>query len=75
MIIGTGQKDLFQLSKAASMFWFKDRSGLSMAPVLGEIVTDCESTHDEVLLSFLSVADVSLLVMNYASSSFFPGRR
>ena len=35
------------------MFWFKDRSGLSIAPVLGEIVTDCENTHDEVLLSYL----------------------
>ena len=51
--IGTGQKDLIQLRKAASMFWFKDRSGLSIAPVLGEIVTDCENTHDEVLLSYL----------------------
>ena len=51
--IGTGQKDLIQLHKVASMFWFKDRSGLSIAPVLGEIVTDCENTHDEVLLSYL----------------------
>ena len=51
--IGTGQKDLIQLYKVASIFWFKDRSGLSIAPVLGEIVTDCENTHDEVLLSYL----------------------
>jgi len=51
--IGTGQKDLIQLHHAASMFWFKDRSGLSIAPILGEIVTDCENTHDEVLLSCL----------------------
>ena len=51
--IGTGQKDLIQLHKAASMFWFKDRSGLSIAPVLGEIATDCENTHDEVLLTYL----------------------
>ena len=51
--IGTGQKDLIQLHRAASMFWFKDRSGLSIAPVLGEIITDCENTHDEVLLSYL----------------------
>lgn len=35
------------------MFWFKDRSGLSIAPVLGEIATDCENTHDEVLLTYL----------------------
>ena len=51
--IGTGQKDLVQLHRAASMFWFKDRSGLSIAPVLGEIVTDCENTYDEVLLLHL----------------------
>ncbi|CAF9942900.1 hypothetical protein IMSHALPRED_005686 [Imshaugia aleurites] len=51
--IGTGQKDLIQLHRAASMFWFKDRSGLSLAPALGAIVTDCENTHDEVLLSYL----------------------
>ena len=51
--IGTGQKDLIQLHRAASIFWFKDRSGLSIAPVLGEIITDCENTHDEVLLSYL----------------------
>ena len=51
--IGTGQKDLVQLHRAASMFWFKDRSGLSIAPILGQIVTDCENTHDEVLLSYL----------------------
>ena len=51
--IGTGQKDLIQLHRAASMFWFKDRSGLSIAPVLGQIVTDCENTHNEVLLSYL----------------------
>jgi hypothetical protein len=51
--IGTGQKDLIQLHKAASIFWFKDRSGLSIAPVLGEIATDCENTHDEVLLIYL----------------------
>lgn len=49
--IGTGQKDLIQLHKAASVFWFKDRTGLSIAPVLGEIVTDCENTHDEMTLS------------------------
>jgi len=49
--IGTGQKDLIQLNKAASTFWFKDRTGLSIAPILGEIVTDCENTHDEVTLS------------------------
>ena len=51
--IGTGQKDLIQLHKAASIFWFKDRSGLSIAPVLGEIATNCENTHDEVLLMYL----------------------
>ncbi|KAI9715702.1 MAG: hypothetical protein M1812_005854 [Candelaria pacifica] len=51
--IGIGQKDLIQLHRAASIFWFKDRSGLSIAPILGEIVTDCENTHDEVLLSYL----------------------
>lgn len=51
--IGTGQKGLIQLHKAATLFWFKDRSGLSIAPALGEIVTDCENTHDEVLLTFL----------------------
>ena len=51
--VGTGQKDLIQLHEAASMFWFKDRSGLSIAPALGEIATDCENTHDEVLLTFL----------------------
>ena len=51
--IGTGQKDLIQLDRAASMLWFKDRSGLSIAQVLGDIVTDCENTHDEVLLSYL----------------------
>lgn len=51
--IGTGQKDLIQIHKAASMFWFKDRSGLSIAPALGEIATDCENTHDEVLLTYL----------------------
>ena len=49
--IGTGQKDLIQLHKAASVFWFKDRTGLSIAPVLGDIVTDCENTHDEVTLT------------------------
>ena len=49
--IGTGQKDLIQLHKAASVFWFKDRTGLSIAPALGDIVTDCENTHDEVALS------------------------
>ncbi|KAI9686759.1 MAG: hypothetical protein M1822_002818 [Bathelium mastoideum] len=49
--IGTGQKDLIQLHKAASVFWFKDRTGLSIAPVLANIVTDCENTHDEVALS------------------------
>jgi len=49
--IGTGQKDLIQLNKAASAFWFKNRTGLSIAPVLAEIVTDCENTHDEVTLS------------------------
>ena len=51
--IGTGLKDLIQLHRAASMFWFKDRSGLSIVPVLGEIITDCENTHDEVLFSHL----------------------
>ena len=51
--IGTGHKDLIQLHRAASMFWFKDRSGLSIAPALGEIATDCENTHDEVLLTYL----------------------
>ena len=51
--IGTGQQNLIQLQHAASMFWLKDRLGLSIAPVLGEIVTDCENTHDEVLLSHL----------------------
>ena len=51
--IGTGHKDLIQLHKAASIFWFKDRSGISIAPVLGEIATDCENTHDEVLLTYL----------------------
>ena len=58
--IGTGQKNLIQLHKAASMFWFKDRSGLSIAQTLGEIVTDCENTHDEVLLTYLenNVKDV-----------------
>jgi len=58
--IGTGQKDLIQLHKAASMFWLKDRSGLSIAPVLGNIVTDCENTHDEMTLSCLEdkVADI-----------------
>ena len=50
--IGTGQKDLIQSHKAASVFWFKDRSGLSIAPVLGEMATDCENTHDEVLLKY-----------------------
>lgn len=49
--LGTGQKDLIQLKQAASAFWFKDRTGLSLAPVLGEIVTDCENTHDEVTLA------------------------
>jgi len=49
--IGTGQKDLIQLNKAASVFWFKDRIGLSIAPALSAIVTDCENTHDEVTLS------------------------
>ncbi|KAI8930734.1 hypothetical protein NX059_012342 [Plenodomus lindquistii] len=49
--IGTGQKDLIQLHKAASVFWFKDRTGLGIAPVLGDIVTDCENTHDDVTLS------------------------
>lgn len=58
--IGTGQKDLIQLTKAASAFWFKDRTGLSIAPVLAEIVTDCENTHDEVTLSCLedNAADI-----------------
>ena len=51
--IGTGQKDLIQLHRAASAFWFKDRSGLSIAPVLAEVATDCENTHDEVLLTYL----------------------
>ena len=51
--IGTEQKDLIQLQRAASMFWFKDRSGLSIALVLGQIVTDCNNTHDEVLLLYL----------------------
>ena len=57
--IGTGQKDLIQLHRAASAFWFKDRTGLSIASVLGEIVTDCENTHDEVTLACLenSIAD------------------
>lgn len=49
--IGTGQKDLIQLHKAASIFWFKDRTGLSIAPALAAIVTDCETTNDEVTLS------------------------
>jgi hypothetical protein len=49
--IGTGQKDLIQLHRAASVFWFKDRTGLNIAPALGDIVTDCENTHDEVALS------------------------
>ena len=51
--ISTRQKDLIQLHKAASIFWFKDRSGLSITPVLGKIITDYENTHDEVLLSYL----------------------
>lgn len=51
--IGTDQNDLIQLHDAASMFWFKDRSGLSIAPVLGNIVTDCENTHNEMTLSCL----------------------
>ena len=51
--IGTGQKDLIQLHRAASIFWFKDRSGLSIAPALGKIATDCENTHDEVFLTHL----------------------
>ncbi|KAI4194978.1 MAG: hypothetical protein LQ350_007464 [Teloschistes chrysophthalmus] len=51
--IGTGHKDLIQLHEAASIFWFKDRSGISIAPLLGEIATDCENTHDEVLLTYL----------------------
>lgn len=48
--LGTGQKDIIQLHKAASAFWFKDRAGLSVAPALADIVTDCENTHDEVTL-------------------------
>ena len=57
--IGTGQKDLIQLHRASSAFWFKDRTGLSIASVLGEIVTDCENTHDEITLACLenSIAD------------------
>lgn len=51
--IGTGQKDLIQLHEAASLFWFKDRTGLSIAPALAEIATDCENAHDEVTLSAL----------------------
>ena len=51
--IGTGHKDLIPSHRAASTFWFKDRSGLSVAPILGEIFTDCENTHNEVLLSYL----------------------
>lgn len=51
--IGTGQKDLIQLYKAAFMFWFKDRSGLFIAPALDKIVIDCENTHDEVLFTYL----------------------
>jgi hypothetical protein len=51
--IGTGQRDLVQLHRAASAFWFKDRTGLSIAPVLRDIATDCENTHDEVALSYL----------------------
>jgi patatin-like phospholipase/acyl hydrolase len=32
--ISMGQKDLIQLDKPASIFWFKDRIGLSIAPAL-----------------------------------------
>jgi hypothetical protein len=35
------------------VFWLKDRTGLSIAPILREIVTDCENTYDEVTLSFI----------------------
>jgi tetratricopeptide (TPR) repeat protein len=49
--IGTGQKDPTQTQRAASLFWFKDRGGMSISPVLEEIFTDCENTHDEVTQS------------------------
>lgn len=51
--IGTGQKDLIQLHKAASVFWLKDRTGLTIAPALAEIVTDYENTHDQVMQAFI----------------------
>ena len=50
---GTGQKDLIQLHRVASMFWFKNRSGLSIAPILDKFITDYENTYHEVLLLYL----------------------
>jgi hypothetical protein len=49
--IGTGQRDPTQTQRAASLFWFKDRTGMSISPVLEKISTDCENTHDEVTQS------------------------
>ena len=63
--IGTGKKDLILLHRAESMFWFKDRSGLSIAPFLGEIVTDCENTYDELLLSYLESRRSNHLTKSY----------
>ena len=46
-------KDLIQLHKILFIFWFKDRSKISIASILNEIVIDCENTHDEVLFTYL----------------------
>lgn len=58
--IETEQKDLIQLYKAASAFQFRDRTGLSIALMLEDIVTNCENTYNEVTLSCLddNAADV-----------------
>ena len=47
--IGTGEMNPAHLDKASYLSTFKDRTGISLAPVLVQIATNCEKTHREVL--------------------------